>query len=103
MGVTGSYPGMKVQGLASATVDLKAGENIMHATADSIVITSSNVSGSEVKPKIGAILCIAHNICEGLSDLEAPHKAEKVLRNGQILILRNGMTYTLQGQEIIVP
>ncbi len=100
---TVDYPGMKVQGLASATVDLKAGENILHATADSIVITSSNVSGSEVKPKIGAILCIAHNIREGLSDLEAPHKAEKVLRNGQILILRSGMTYTLQGQEIIVP
>lgn len=37
----------------------------------------------------------------GLSDVEqSPENAQKVLRDGHVLIIRNGKTYTVQGQEV---
>ena len=98
---TEDYYGMRVQGLDSAYVDLMAGDNIVHATGDSIVITTSNASGSEVKVKINAILCIAHH--HEHEDIVSPvtsQKADKILQNGQLFIRRGEKTYTLQGQEV---
>ena len=38
---------------------------------------------------------------EGINDVQSDEvQSTKVLRNGQVLILRNGKTYTMQGQEV---
>lgn len=95
------YLGMRAQGLANTYVDLKAGDNILKATGDSIVITTSNASGTEVKVKINAIMCIAHH--PEHQDLSHPimeQKAGKIMRNGQLFIRRGEKEYTLQGQEV---
>jgi hypothetical protein len=36
---------------------------------------------------------------QGIEDVEAGAKAQKILRNGQILILRNGEVYTVDGKK----
>lgn len=36
---------------------------------------------------------------QGIEDVEAGAKAQKILRNGQILILRNGETYSVDGKK----
>ena len=92
---------MKVQGVESATIDLNAGENILQAKGESIVITTSNTAGEEVKVRIDAILCVAHHDIEsGLINTHVVPQAKKVLRNGQLYILVNGKTYTVTGSEV---
>lgn len=98
---TVDYLGMRVQGLDSAYVDLMAGDNILQATGDSIVITTSNAGNTEVKVRINAILCIAHHPEQtGILHSVPSQKANKILRDGQLLILRDDKYYTLQGQEV---
>ena len=41
-----------------------------------------------------------YKLIEGLNDVEDGNRARKIYRNGQILILRNGKVYTLQGQQL---
>ena len=97
---TNDYNGMRAEGLESEYVDLKAGNNILRATGDSIVIISSNEAGAEVKAKINAILCIAHHPeYTGIESPAIPSKTDKFIRNGQLFILRGEKIYTLQGQE----
>lgn len=98
---TVDYIGMRVQGLDSAYVDLKAGDNILQATGESIVITTSNASGGEVKVRINAILCIAHHPeLTGIAQPISSQKTSKILRDGQLFILRGDKIYTLQGQKV---
>ncbi len=93
------YLGMRAEGLDSAYVDLQAGGNILRAAGDSIVITTSNATGSERKVKINAIFCIAHHPDQtGLSHPATPQKADKILRNGQLFILRDDKVWTMTGQ-----
>ena len=41
---------------------------------------------------------------QGIEDVQGDNvQCTKILRNGQVFILRGDKTYTLQGQEIIVP
>ncbi|MBO4454243.1 MAG: starch-binding protein, partial [Paludibacteraceae bacterium] len=37
---------------------------------------------------------------QGLNDVEDGNRARKIMRDGQILIIRNGKTYTMQGQIV---
>ena len=37
---------------------------------------------------------------QGLNDVEDGKRAKKIMRDGQILIIRNGKTYTMQGQIV---
>ena len=98
---TVDYLGLLGQGVSTSTIDLNAGDNMLQATSDSIVITTSNTAGTEVKVKIGAILCLAHRQTEGFDALTnvAP-QTRKIIRNGQILIQKGDKTYTLTGQEV---
>lgn len=98
---TVDYLGLLAQGVSTSTIDLNAGDNMLQATSDSIVITTSNTAGTEVKVKIGAILCLAHRQTEGFDALTnvAP-QTRKIIRNGQILIQKGDKTYTLTGQEV---
>ena len=98
---TVDYLGMRVQGLDSAYVDLMAGDNIVQATGDSIVITTSNAAGNEVKVKIDAILCVAHHPEHtGITQPATPQKADKIFQNGQLFIRRGEKVYTVTGQEV---
>lgn len=98
---TNDYKGLKTEGVESSTIDLNVGENILQATGDSIVITTSNVAGEEVKVRIDAILCVAHhNVESGLINTMVVPQAKKILRNGQLYILINNKTYTLTGCEV---
>ncbi len=98
---TVDYNGLKAEGLESANVDLKAGDNILVAKGDSIVIISSNATGSEMKVKINAIMCIYHDPAYmGLESNTVSSKTNKFFRNGQIYIRRGEKIYTLQGQEV---
>ena len=95
------YLGLRAEGLDSGYVDLKAGENILRANGDAIVITTSNAKGEEVKVKINAILCVAHHTQpEGLETPVISSGAEKFFHRGQIYIRRGEKIYTLQGQEV---
>lgn len=95
------YLGLRVQGIDSAYVDLMAGDNILQATGDAIVITTSNAGGDAVKVQINAILCIAHHLePTGLIQPDASQKAVKIFRNGQLFIRRGEKVYTITGQKV---
>lgn len=93
------YNGMVVEGLSENKLDLHAGDNILHAISDAIVITSSTSTGSEVKPKIDAILCVGNN-SQGLEQTGAQQKVRKEMKNGQVLIRRGDKVYTVTGIEV---
>ena len=54
------YPGLQAEGVTGSSVDLKAGDNILRATGEAIVLTTSNAEGQALKVKINAILCLSH-------------------------------------------
>lgn len=93
------YLGLVVQGVATSSIDLKAGENILKATGDSIVITTSNGSGQAVKVKIDAILCLPNKQVTGTINSLCIPMAKKVFYDGQLYILFDNKTYTITGIE----
>ena len=50
--------------------------------------------------KHGDVLLLERKLPEGFDDIEVGTSATKVLRDGQILILRGDKTYTVTGQEV---
>lgn len=44
-----------------------------------------------------------HSYAESCNIINEKHRASKILRDGQILIIRGDKTYTITGQEIVVP
>lgn len=50
--------------------------------------------------KHGDVLLLERKLSEGFDNIEVGTSATKILRDGQILILRGDKTYTLQGQEV---
>ena len=50
--------------------------------------------------KHGDVLLLERKLSEGFDDIEIGTSATKILRDGQIFILRGDKTYTLQGQEV---
>ncbi len=48
----------------------------------------------------GDVLLLERKSSQGINDVKVEHPITKILRNGQIFILRGNKTYTLQGQEV---
>ncbi len=57
-------------------------------------------NGEVIVKNVGFSIGTKQNLDEAIEHLETAPSATKVLRDGQILILRNGKTYTMQGQEV---
>lgn len=71
---------------------LPAQNHIVHFTSNAD-ITQCNA----IRAALDAVLSAP----QGIEEVdEQPLRGEKILRNGQILILRGGKTYTLQGQRV---
>jgi hypothetical protein len=57
-------------------------------------------NGEVIVKNVGFSIGTKQNLDEAIEHLETAPSATKVLHDGQILILRNGKTYTMQGQEV---
>ena len=55
---------------------------------------------SNYEIKHGDVLLLERKLSEGIDDIEINQPATKILRDGQIFILRGDKTFTLTGQEI---
>jgi len=55
---------------------------------------------SNYKIKHGDVLLLERKSTEGIDDIEVDQPATKILRDGQILILRGDKTYTITGAEV---
>ena len=65
-----------------------------------LTMTSKDSNGSTLDEKTISFTTSGE---QGFEDVNASTTIHKLLHNGQILILRGDMIYTLTGQEIIVP
>ena len=61
-------------------------------------VIAKDAYGTTIDTKSGSFTTTGEP--QGIEDVLSPEKATKILRNGQILILRGDKTYTLQGQEV---
>lgn len=57
-------------------------------------------NGEVIVKNVGFSIGTKQNLDEAIEHLETAPSASKVLRDGQILIIRNGKTYTIQGAEL---
>ena len=69
-------------------------------TSYDLTMTSKDSNGSTLDEKTISFTTSGE---QGFEDVNASTTIHKLLHNGQILILRGDKTYTLTGQEIIVP
>ena len=92
-----TYPsGSNWNFVSSGSIDLStyAGYNV--TIAFKYISTSTVAAQWEVKN----FSVTSTNSGTGLEDLEGSKSAQKILRDGQVFIIRNGKTYTVQGQEV---
>lgn len=68
-------------------------------TEYSFMISGTNAAQERIYQEEGTFRTKAEND-EGIDTIVAAPKVRKILRNGQILILRREKVYTLQGQEV---
>ncbi|MBQ9296457.1 MAG: Ig domain-containing protein [Paludibacteraceae bacterium] len=68
--------------------------------AGDIIIGSNNNYTVKVISANGTDINVTYNGTQDVENISSDIKAAKILRDGQILILRGDKTYTLQGQEV---
>ena len=68
--------------------------------AGDITVGSKNNYTVKVVSANGTDINVTYNDTQDIEIVPSKTKASKILRNGQILILRGDKTYTLQGQEV---
>lgn len=81
---------------------------LLLAHSDSCIIHDTNTgdqcsyiyAGDMLVKMIGIALGTIQNPLEGISKILDTPSASKILRDGQLFILRNNKTYTLQGQQV---
>lgn len=61
---------------------------------------SSTPSGAPVRPRMSARIVERAEVPTGCENINAEGKAVKLLENNQVVIIRNGVKYTIQGQKI---
>ena len=66
-----------------------------------LTLTAKDNSGNAIQTATISFVTTGGNVSTDIDQLQG-HKVQstKVLRDGQVLILRNGKTYTMQGQEV---
>lgn len=99
-------------GKVSANVEFTAGEQSMTKTPDDLVnpfefIAADADTYVKLQTTSGEAVVIKHILIAGekhedqaITNVDAATKAVKVLRNGQLLIIRGDKTYTLTGMEL---
>ena len=72
-----------------------------NGTGYDLIITAKDNSGNAIQTETISFITTGGNISTDIDQLQG-HKVQstKVVKDGQVLILRNGKTYTMQGQEV---
>ena len=70
-------------------------------TGYDLTLTAKDNSGNAIQTETISFVTTGGNVSTDINQLQG-HKVQstKVIRDGQVLILRNGKTYTMQGQEV---
>ena len=70
-------------------------------TGYDLIITAKDNSGNAIQTETISFVTTGGNVSTDIDQLQG-HKVQstKVIKDGQVLILRNGKTYTMQGQEV---
>ena len=63
-------------------------------------VTNENVGGNSVPAGMPARIVRGTQVATGCENVNAGNNAVKLLENGQVVIIRNGVKYTIQGQKI---
>ena len=70
-------------------------------TGYDLTLTAKDNSGNAIQTETISFVTTGDNVSTDIDQLQG-HKVQstKVIKDGQVLILRNGKTYTMQGQEV---
>ena len=70
-------------------------------TGYDLTLTAKDNSGNAIQTETISFITTGGNVSTDIDQLQG-HKVQstKVIKDGQVLILRNGKTYTMQGQEV---
>lgn len=86
-----SKDGVTITGISEAWNGFEAGANEFTATGNVVITTAAE------KPKFSAILVEGGTAVE---NVEAAVKAQKVIENGQLIIIKNGVRYNALGAVV---
>jgi hypothetical protein len=70
-------------------------------TGYDLIITAKDNSGNAIQTETISFVTTGGNISTDMDQVQSNEiQSTKVIKDGQVLILRNGKTYTMQGQEV---
>ena len=70
-------------------------------TGYDLIITAKDNSGNAIQTETISFVTTGGNVSTDIDQLQGNEvQSTKVVKDGQVLILRNGKTYTMQGQEV---
>ena len=70
-------------------------------TGYDLTLTAKNNSGNAIQTETISFVTTGGNISTDMNQVQSDEvQSAKVIKDGQVLILRNGKTYTMQGQEV---
>lgn len=90
------------EGLVEETWSNRGFWNEQSTTSGHAINKTGNVSGEKTAQDVCAPYYMGKfaEIGEGIDEISLPIKAQKMLQNGQVVILRGDKTYNLTGQEL---
>ena len=90
------------EGLVEETWSNRGFWNEQSTTSGHAINKTGNVSGEKTAQDVCAPYYMGKfaEIGEGIDEISLPFKAQKMLQNGQVVILRGDKTYNLTGQEL---
>ena len=72
-----------------------------NGTGYDLIITAKDNSGNAIQTETISFVTTGGNISTDMNQVQSDEvQSTKVIKDGQVLILRNGKTYTMQGQEV---